>query len=95
MRHDELCRAQHMQVATYLEDIGGCDCPIIAAARADERATTKYEVGVLQWEGLRLRQERADLRAKVDALPSMFADDESGGLVILSDVLALIDGGSE
>ena len=37
----------------------------------------------------------ADLRAKVEALPSMFADDESGGLVILSDVLALIAGSGE
>lgn len=37
----------------------------------------------------------SDLRAKVEALPSMFADDESGGLVILSDVLNLIDGGSD
>ena len=38
---------------------------------------------------------RDGLRAKVEALPSMFADDESGGLVILSDVLALIAGSSD
>jgi len=60
--------------------------------RADERATTKYEMGVLQWEGLRLRQERADLRAKVDALPSMQYSFEPW--VKRADVLALLDGTS-
>ena len=53
--------------------------------RADERATIKYEMGVLQWEGLRLRQERADLRARVEAL-------HPDWLGTPDDVLALLDG---
>ena len=33
--HDPLCRAQHMDVATEWDDLGGCDCPVIARVRAD------------------------------------------------------------
>jgi hypothetical protein len=75
---------------------GEADCPTPyefceACIRADERATIKYEMGVLQWEGLRLRQERADLRAKVAALPPWIG---AGGKWLSRDaVLALIDGG--
>jgi hypothetical protein len=56
--------------------------------RADERATIKYEMGVLQWEGLRLRQERADLRAKVTTLPGWGTTE----YIFRGDVLALLDG---
>ena len=41
--HDPLCRAKHMDVATEWDDLGGCDCPVIAHVRTDEREQIKWE----------------------------------------------------
>ena len=82
--HDPLCRAQHMDVATEWDDLGGCDCPVIARVRADERERNGEMNRIVG------RDYRERLRAQVEALhgraPSTYWDDA------LDEVLALLDG---
>jgi hypothetical protein len=91
--HDEFCHCRGI----LGEHAGCCDCLLIAKVRADERAQYQGRrddmMRALSEELLHVRTKTlADLRAKVEALPSAFADDEPDRLIQCSDVLALLDG---
>jgi len=80
--HDALCRQHHWA------GVDCFDCRLIAKVRADEGKRDAIAEVERAWA------ERADLRAKVEALVPV-AEDESGGAWLWrSDVLALIDGSS-
>ena len=69
-----------------------CNCDLIANVRADEREGT---VPLSDWEEAVLalgaaKVELADLRARVEALPTW--DGYHAPVVVLADVLALLGG---
>jgi len=84
--HDRLCQAEP------LNDIYFCACEFIAEIRADERERNKplYTAALMQH-----MQDRLDLRAKVEALPSEHHYGAKPSCVSRADVIALIDGGSD
>jgi len=77
-----MCRQQHWEG-------GDCfDCRLIAKVRADEREHTAFLHEAL------LRNQLADLRAQVEALPTYVKEPDEREYLILSDMLALFDGSS-
>jgi hypothetical protein len=65
-----------------------CQCALIAKVRADERERNAEMNRIVG------RDFKADLRAKVEALPLDF-DAHERPVVLMADVLALFDGGGD
>jgi hypothetical protein len=85
MNHDPLCQASDD------DDIYFCVCEFIAKVRADERERIVHNV-TAEWAET-VRDYRADLRAKVEALPG--APASGSGWIARDDVLALFGSGDD
>lgn len=90
--HDPCCPSTGMAMPFGYVPVMPCQCGFISYIRADEREHTAFLHEAL------LRNQLADLRAKVEALQAQpFAQVGASGWDSISraDVLALFDGGSE